>query len=1043
MLDPHPNEAAAAPASVDTGFDTTPVTATVNPAPAPAAVETGFGELDGTPAGVQQAAPTVNTGADTGEPEGADADLDARVAALLPAKSITDWNAVSAFIGAVVPWPASSSDAGWVNLHWSFPDNKSTTTPPANVLKGGKPLKDISQFMGRVAWMLARPTSFKDMFFCLSMQRDTRTSKNGKMVAAKSGPTALALKSVWVDIDVGPDEVDKDGKVIKLHYHTEAEALKAILLFASKVGLPTPSATVRSGGGLHVYWINNVDMSPQEWLPYAQGLKNLLLAHNVLADASLTTDAARVLRVPGTFNHKPKYPKPMPVELVDLTLNIYPFATKLAFLQRFAGPVVAPTQATEHSIFAEPDMDFTKFGKPHPDFEKFMSEPGLEAGIDKHADIKVDPRPIFKQCGFYRDALKNSGANSDQPQWNLAVLGSTFMENGNDIAHKISSGHVAYTKDDTQVLYDRKVAERASRGIGYPSCAAIKSAGCTSCATCPLLGKIKSPLNIRPDAPEFTATVSPAAGDGPQADPSFVDPFAEFVGPEFPLDILPPTLAAFVDAEHRAMGADPTAIAMAALTAVAGAVNAETQVRMGEGWWEKPILWTVLVGQPSSMKSPILDKVHKPLSDIDHERSKRFSQAHKKWLQDKKIDKTIAGPVKQPRCLINDATPEKVAEILSRDPSGSLMVRDELAGWLGSFERYNSGSSRSFFLSCWNGGTFTKDRVGNGSQDADAEICVDNLALGILGGIQPDLLGKLGDLTSDGLLQRFLIVLMKRAERGNQDHPLTEIEAEYEKLIRSINGAPAQNYHFADDALEVRDRVLDYLHMLELVDGFPTSLIGAIGKLKGYFARVCLVLHIARHHDGTIQTTGELDPSFTPAAGEHLRRLLGVTLDDSLSAGINGSSAISRETAQMAERLVREFLLPNCFGFYDVIANGGQEREKLRSIGDFILACNKTRLRPSDFTAGVHALRGEPEQKIREWVGRFCGMDWLVAEEGRSGAPAKAWLVVSGLREHFAERRKQAQAARAEAHAILKAGGSRGRRKDNSDKSAGAKGASI
>ena len=52
MLDADPNEAAAAPASVDTGFDTTPVTATVSPAlaPAPATVETGFGDLDGTPA---------------------------------------------------------------------------------------------------------------------------------------------------------------------------------------------------------------------------------------------------------------------------------------------------------------------------------------------------------------------------------------------------------------------------------------------------------------------------------------------------------------------------------------------------------------------------------------------------------------------------------------------------------------------------------------------------------------------------------------------------------------------------------------------------------------------------------------------------------------------------------------------------------------------------------------------------------------------------------------------------------------------------------
>ena len=33
----------------------------------------------------------------------------------------------------------------------------------------------------------------------------------------------------------------------------------------------------------------------------------------------------------------------------------------------------------------------------------------------------------------------------------------------------------------------------------------LQGAGCKSCATCPLLGKVKSPLNIRPDV---TATVN-------------------------------------------------------------------------------------------------------------------------------------------------------------------------------------------------------------------------------------------------------------------------------------------------------------------------------------------------------------------------------------------------------------------------------------------------------------------------------------------------------------------------------------------------------
>lgn len=91
-----------------------------------------------------------------------------------------------------------------------------------------------------------------------------------------------------------------------------------------------------------------------------------------------------------------------------------------------------------------------------------------------------------------------------------------------------------------------------------------------------------------------------------------------------------------MDAEYRAMGADPSAIAMAVLTSVEGALHAETVMRVGEGWWERPILWTALVGQPSTMKSPIIDKARKPLSGIDHERNKRWRQEFAIWQQQNK-----------------------------------------------------------------------------------------------------------------------------------------------------------------------------------------------------------------------------------------------------------------------------------------------------------------------------------------------------------------------------------------------------------------------
>ena len=400
--------------------------------------------------------------------------------------------------------------------------------------------------------------------------------------------------------------------------------------------------------------------------------------------------------------------------------------------------------------------------------------------------------------------------------------------------------------------------------------------------------------------------------------------------------------------------------------------------------------------------------------------------------QPKLKQKKVPAPPKPARCIINDATSEKVAEILSRDPRGSLMVHDELAGWIDSFERYNAGqSSRAFYLSCWNGGPFSKDRIARGARDPAAEIHVDNLAISILGGIQPDRLAKIRDLTSDGLLQRFLPVLMTSADRGDEYYPVACAEDEYEKLIAQVSQAEPQNYHFADEALEVRDRMINYLHKLEKVDGFSSALTGAIGKLKGYFARICLVLHVTMERD---PASGQNPPpdafvlpeSFTPEIAERLRKLMGLDPeDDSLSAGIKVSGAISRQTAEAAEKVVRQFLLPHIFGLYDVVVNGGQDRDMVRSIGDFILATDKTRLRPSDITAGVRTLRGQPEQKIREWVGRFCAMGWLEPEEGKPGVPPKAWLVHPALRQHFAKRRQEAQAAKAEAHAILKAGGSR------------------
>jgi hypothetical protein len=429
---------------------------------------------------------------------------------------MTDWNAVQAFIGAVIAWPGSD-EPGFANLQYSYHDKRS----PDGKYKGkwpvspGKPFRDPAQLVSRAAW-LNTTTNNKDVWFCTSLQAKTKTNKRGNVVAARSAMDALLQKSIWIDVDVGKSEKGKQPK-----YATVDEALRAVLTFQKASGLPRPSAIVFSGSGVHVYWISKTALTPQQWQPWASGLKNMLLANNVLCDAGLTTDIARILRMPGTFNHK--YDPPKPVELSPLPLKLYDFETDLKVVLSFAAPVTAAPAASTYSPFADGvDPAIFRAG-PDPQFKEqgvvVGSEPGLSAGIDKFSDNLVDPKPIFKKkeaggCEFYREAIATGGVNHNQPLWNLAVLGATFMENGNAVAHAISKGHPEYTEVDTQALYDRKMAERHDRGIGYPSCAAIKANGCSSCEACPLRDKGKSPLNIRPELTQGGGTAQQASNDG-------------------------------------------------------------------------------------------------------------------------------------------------------------------------------------------------------------------------------------------------------------------------------------------------------------------------------------------------------------------------------------------------------------------------------------------------------------------------------------------------------------------------------------------------
>ena len=378
---------------------------------------------------------------------------------------------ITRFMSRVVPWPEPEAQ-GVINLHWTFPKFKGM---------GGRPFRNVDDLRNMAQWGAAQPTVMKDIYFCLSLQSQTAPPKQpgGNERAVRRAENALALKSIWLDIDVKPDKPDKA-------YVSKSQAISALEQFLVDASLPPPTAIVLSGGGVHAYWISAVPLRVADWLPYAEGLKALAQQHSLKCDYGLTTDCARVLRVPGTFNYKSNPPRP--VKLAGLQPEDYDFPSALGHIRvAVAPPKVVAAALSEPDYLANFPVRVRQPGEPTD---------SLADGIEIKADLLLNPDGIFMGCPHFQDAAKTKGKDHDQPLWHMTVFGTTFWEDGRRWARYLSKGYPGYKSDETNEMFDRKLAERKKHGYGWPSCKAFEDAGCTHCATCPLKGTIKSPLKL-------------------------------------------------------------------------------------------------------------------------------------------------------------------------------------------------------------------------------------------------------------------------------------------------------------------------------------------------------------------------------------------------------------------------------------------------------------------------------------------------------------------------------------------------------------------
>ena len=355
----------------------------------------------------------------------------------------------------------------------------------------------------------------------------------------------------------------------------------------------------------------------------------------------------------------------------------------------------------------------------------------------------------------------------------------------------------------------------------------------------------------------------------------------------FRSEMVPEVIAAKVEGISARLGCSPDFVAVSSIVSIAGIIgcNAELCPKTYDNWTVTANLYGYICGKPSSMKSPAMAhalaplKKHKQHAFEQHKCAIQTYDAQQKLEKalrkntEKRADKLVRegkneqamalfkaqeeatpeAPLLE-RLVINDATTAKVGEIMSENPSGLLLVRDELSGWLAEMQKEENQQDRAFYLECYNGtGSFTFDRIGRGT------IHIPSCCLSIIGGIQP---GKLQPLLrsvangrgDDGFIQRFQLAVWPEhqpLQPYTDRAPCERTEQFYQQLIDRIytqrQTGEKKHYRFNGTAQALFIEWYDEHRQLCNAEDIPPALESHLLKMRKTIPALALVFAIV--HD--------------------------------------------------------------------------------------------------------------------------------------------------------------------------------------------------
>jgi len=356
----------------------------------------------------------------------------------------------------------------------------------------------------------------------------------------------------------------------------------------------------------------------------------------------------------------------------------------------------------------------------------------------------------------------------------------------------------------------------------------------------------------------------------------------------FPVNALPTMLREYVTQAAESLGCDPAYVALPALAVTASTFGNTRSIALKKDWVEPSVIWSVIVGESGTMKTPAFKKAVDPLLRIQED----------------------LGTSR--RVICTDTTIEKLMELLRINFRGLLLARDELTGWIGSFTRYRASKSASdlpHWLSMHTAGPVIVDR----KTGDPPTLYVPRAAVSVTGSIQPAILKKcaITEFLESGLLARFLMAMPPKRKKEWTDKTIDPVvEGAYQGLLENLlklecakddrdRNVPVVLPLSSDAAVEW---IKFYGEWANEQNGLDGGLEFAYAKLEGYAARLALLHHVVRCVENGTDATTEIGVE-SIRAGIELARWFGQEARRIYSAVLEPAK---RDTPGLMELIRRE-----------------------------------------------------------------------------------------------------------------------------------------